>query len=230
MITIHNLHVRYGKNKVLTGLNLEIHDCCIHGLVGLNGAGKTTLLNTLYGLKQRSEGEILYKSGPVKRKQIAYLETINYFYPRITGNEYLGLFKKQNPDFEIDKWNELFELPLDMLIDKYSNGMKRKLALMGIVSLNREILILDEPFNGLDMETVQKVKMLLPQLKSTKTILITSHILESLTNICDSISYLNAGVIQFTKDKKNFASLESEIFAVHHKKINDQIRALIGGR
>ncbi len=230
MITIHNLHVRYGTNKVLTGLNLEVHDCCIHGLVGLNGAGKTTLLNTLYGLKQRSEGEILYKSGPVKRKQIAYLETINYFYPRITGNEYLGLFKKQNPDFEIDKWNELFELPLDMLIDKYSNGMKRKLALMGIVSLNREILILDEPFNGLDMETVQKVKMLLPQLKSTKTILITSHILESLTNICDSISYLNAGVIQFTKDKKNFASLESEIFAVHHKKINDQIRALIGGR
>lgn len=230
MITIHNLHVRYGENKVLTGLDLEVQDCCIHGLVGLNGAGKTTLLNTLYGIKKRSAGEILYKSEPVKRKQIAYLETVNYFYPRITGNEYLGLFKKQNPDFDIDKWNELFELPLDMLIDKYSNGMKKKLAFMGVVSLNREILILDEPFNGLDMETVQKVKMLLPQMKSTKTILITSHILESLTNICDSISYLNAGVIQFTKDKRDFASLESEIFAVHHEKINDQIRALIGGQ
>lgn len=230
MITIHNLHVRYGTNKVLTGLNLEIHDCCIHGLVGLNGAGKTTLLNTLYGLKKRSEGEIFYKSEPVKRKQIAYLETVNYFYPRITGNEYLGLFKKQNPDFDINKWNELFELPLDTLIDKYSNGMKKKLAFMGIVSLNREILILDEPFNGLDMETVQKVKMLLPKMKSTKAILITSHILESLTNICDSISYLNAGVIQFTKDKQDFNSLETEIFAVHHEKISDQIRDLIGGQ
>ena len=95
---------------------------------------------------------------------------------------------------------------------------------------SRKTLILDEPFNGLDMETVQKVKLLLPQMKATKTILITSHILESLTNICDSISYLNAGVIQFTKDKKDFASLEPEIFAVHHEKINDQIRALVGGQ
>ena len=87
MITISNLKVSYGKNKVLEDLNLEIEPATIHGLVGLNGAGKTTLLNTIYGLKKSDSGLIHYNNSPIKRKEIAYLETINYFYPRITGKE-----------------------------------------------------------------------------------------------------------------------------------------------
>lgn len=228
MISISDLHVSYGKNEVLTRLYLNIKANSVHGLVGLNGAGKTTLLNTLYGLKKKEKGEISYNSLAIKRKQIAYLETDNFFYPGITGREYLMLFRTQNQGFDIEKWNELFALPLNKLIDDYSNGMKKKLALLGIISLGREILILDEPFNGLDMETVQIVKMLLPRLKSVKTVLITSHILESLLSICDSISYLNRGLIQFTKDKEDFDVIEKEIFAVHRDKLDRQIRELTG--
>jgi ABC-2 type transport system ATP-binding protein len=228
MIKIDNLQVNYGNNNVLNELCLEIHSNTIHGLVGLNGSGKTTLLNTIYGLKNKAIGTIQHSEKKIQRKNIAYLETTNYFYPRITGKEYLNIFKTQNPNFEIDKWNTLFELPLNKLIDDYSTGMKKKLAIMGIICLNREVLILDEPFNGVDLDTVQKIKTLLLQLKSRKTIIITSHILESLLPICDSISYLNDKKIEFTKNINNFDEIENEIFAVHQENLDNKIKDLIG--
>jgi len=227
MIKIDNLTVNYGKNNVLNGLCLELPENTIHGLVGLNGSGKTTLLNTIYGLKKKAVGTISYNDKDIKRGNIAFLETINFFYPRIKGKEYLDLFKTQNPKFDIDKWNTLFELPLNKLIDDYSTGMKKKLALMGIICLDREFLILDEPFNGVDLETVQKIKTLLLKLKTKKTILMTSHILESLLPICDSISYLNNCTIEFTKKKKNFDEIENDIFAVHQDNLDKKIQELI---
>jgi ABC-2 type transport system ATP-binding protein len=228
MIKIDNLKVNYGSNNVLNELCLEISSNTIHGLVGLNGSGKTTLLNTIYGLTSKVLGTIQCNDEDIKRNNIAYLETINYFYPRITGKEYLNIFKTQNPNFDIDKWNTLFELPLNKFIDDYSTGMKKKLALMGIICLDREVIILDEPFNGIDLETVQKIKTLLLKLKTKKTIIITSHILESLLPICDSISYLNDSKIEFTKKVKNFDEIENDIFAVHQDNLDKKIQELIG--
>jgi ABC-2 type transport system ATP-binding protein len=98
-----------------------------------------------------------------------------------------------------------------------------------VICLNREILILDEPFNGVDLETVQKLKSLLFKLKeNNRTIIITSHILESLLSLCDQLSYLNDGVIQFTKEKKDFNTVEKEIFSVHQEQLDNQIQSLIG--
>jgi ABC-2 type transport system ATP-binding protein len=229
MISITNLVVSYWKNTVLKGLDLNIQSQTIHGLVGLNGSGKTTLLNTIYGLKEKQEGTIHHDSAPIKKSEIAYLESTNYFYPNITGREYLRMFQTQNKNFNIESWNELFELPLNKLVDDYSTGMKKKLAFMGTICLNRAIIVLDEPFNGVDLETVQKIKLLLLKLKEhNKTIILTSHILESLHNLCDFISYLNNGVIQFTKEKKDFGSVEKEIFSVHQDRIDNQIRVLLG--
>lgn len=228
MIKIENLKVNYSNNNVLNELCLEISSNTIHGLVGLNGSGKTTLLNTIYGLKNKILGTIQYNDENIKRNKIAYLETTNYFYPRITGKEYLNIFKTQNPNFDSNKWNTLFELPLNKLIDDYSTGMKKKLALMGIICLNREVIILDEPFNGVDLETVQKIKTLLLKLKTKKTIIITSHILESLLPICDSISYLNDGKIEFTKNRNNFDKIENEIFAMHQDNLDHKIQDLVG--
>jgi len=229
MISIQNLKVSYGENNVLKSLSLTIPSSSIHGLVGLNGSGKTTLLNTLYGLKEKQSGSISYDSLPITKNKIAYLESSNYFYPYITGKEYLRMFQTQNLSFNIDKWNELFELPLNKLVEDYSSGMRKKLALMGILSLNREILVLDEPFNGVDLETVHKIKSLLIKLKeSNKTIIITSHILESLISLCDLLSYLNNGVIQFSKERKDFSSVEKEIFSVNQERLDNQIQYLIG--
>ena len=228
MISIENLKVSYADNNVLKCVNLSIPSSSIHGLVGLNGSGKTTLLNTLYGLKEKQAGSISYNSLPIVKNKIAYLESVNYFYPYITGKEYLRMFQTQNINFNIDKWNELFELPLNKLIEDYSTGMKKKLALMGVLCLNREILILDEPFNGVDLETVQKIKSLLIKLKdSNKTIIITSHILESLLSLCDLLSYLNNGIIQFSKERKDFGSVENEIFSVNQERLDNQIQHLL---
>jgi ABC-2 type transport system ATP-binding protein len=229
MIAIEDLKVSYGDNHVLKNLNLLIPSASIHGLVGLNGSGKTTLLNTIFGLKEKQAGSITFNSAPIIKNKIAYLESTNYFYPLITGKEYLKMFQTQNNGFNIDKWNELFELPLNKLIEDYSTGMKKKLVFMGIICLDREILILDEPFNGVDLETVQKIKTVLIKLKeNNKTIIITSHILESLLSICDLLSYLNNGVIQFTKDRNDFNSVEKEIFSVQQERLDTQIQSLLG--
>ncbi|MBN2893460.1 MAG: ATP-binding cassette domain-containing protein [Bacteroidales bacterium] len=212
MILIKSIDVSYTKNKkVLNGLSLSLSDNNIHGIVGLNGSGKTTLLNTIYGLKKVDSGEILNDNIKILKNDVAYLVTENFFYTNITAREYLSIFK--NGNFELNKWNDLFLLPLDNLTDNYSTGMKKKLALLGILKQDKPILILDEPFNGLDIETVRIIRSVLLKLKERgKTIIITSHIIETLTNLCDFIHYLEKGEIKFSKIKSEFADFEKDIF------------------
>jgi len=212
MIIIKDLTVSYEKpKKVINGLSLSLGEDTIHGIVGLNGSGKTTLLNTLYGLKKPDAGEIRRDGSPLTKKQMSYLVTENFFYSNITGREYLGLFKNQA--FDEDKWNQLFLLPLDQIIDGYSTGMKKKLALLGILKQDKLIMILDEPFNGLDIETCRVIRSILLRLREKgKTIVITSHIIETLTNLCDFIHFLEKGVIKISHGKAGFNAFEREIF------------------
>ena len=212
MIIIKDLHISYGKNKkVIKSLNLSLNNNSINGVVGLNGSGKTTFLNAIYGLKSIDKGEITVEGLPVSKKQTSYLVAENFFYSNITAREYLSLFK--NDSFNIDKWNELFLLPLDQVIDSYSTGMKKKLALLGVLKQDKQIMILDEPFNGLDIETCRIIRSILLRLKDRgKTIIITSHIIETLTNLCDFIHYLNNGTIEYSKDKGDFDDFERDIF------------------
>ncbi|MEZ5103311.1 MAG: ATP-binding cassette domain-containing protein [Draconibacterium sp.] len=212
MITISDLSISYNSKEVISGLNLAMEEGAIHGIVGLNGAGKTTLLNALFGLKKADAGTILFDNQKINKKAISYLVTENFFYSNITGREYLNLFK--NEAFKTEEWNRLFGLPLDRIIDGYSTGMKKKLALLGILKQDKSLMILDEPFNGLDIETNRIIRMILLRLKEkNKTIIVTSHIIETLTNLCDFIHYLEDGVIKFTRDKSGFSEFEQEVFA-----------------
>ena len=212
MITISNLSISYKKGlNIINSLNLSLNESLVHGIVGLNGAGKTTLLNSLYGLQKPDEGIIQYDNKRLNKKDVSYLVTDNFFYSNITGREYLSLFK--NKAFETDKWNKLFSLPLDYVVDGYSTGMKKKLALLGILKQDKPLMILDEPFNGLDIETCRIIRMVLLRLKEkNKTIIITSHIIETLTNLCDTIHYLDNGKIKYSKDKQGFSEFEREVF------------------
>ncbi|MCW3804810.1 ABC transporter ATP-binding protein [Plebeiibacterium marinum] len=220
MITISNLTISYKKDQdVINSLNLSLDTSLIHGIVGLNGAGKTTLLNSLYGLKKPNEGIIQVDNKKINKKEVSYLVTENFFYSNITGREYLSLFK--NKAFETEKWNKLFSLPLDSVVDGYSTGMKKKLALLGILKQDKPLMILDEPFNGLDIETCRIIRMVLLRLKEkNKTIIITSHIIETLTNLCDYIHYLDKGKIKYSKDKEGFSEFEREVFEkIEHENI-----------
>jgi ABC-2 type transport system ATP-binding protein len=228
MLSIKDLTVAYDKHVVIESLNLEFESGQIHGLVGLNGSGKTTFLNTIYGLIKPEQGSITWNEHSLKPLNIGYLETSNFFYPKITGLEYLQIFKARNRDFDIENWNKIFELPLKELIENYSTGMKKKLALLGILSLNRPLIILDEPYNGLDLESGHHLKNIILTLKNSgKTIIVTSHILESLTVICDYIHYLCDKKIQKSYSKNNFNVLEHEIFSNHNQDKNQLINTLL---
>lgn len=199
---------------------------CIHGIVGLNGSGKTTLLNSIFGLKSHNEGEILFNNEKSSKKFIAYLPTENYFYSNITGREYLNLFK--NKKFDIKRWNSLFVLPLDKIIDTYSTGMKKKLALLGVLKVDKPLMIFDEPFNGLDIETSRIIRSILLKLREKGyTIIVTSHIIETLTNMCDYIHYLESGKIKYSRKKSEFKYFENEIFNSLENKNKELINDLM---
>lgn len=224
MLTINQLRVAYHKQIVLDELTLSLQPHLIHGIVGLNGAGKSTLFRTLFGLISPKKGTLSFGKNALSRKDIAFLPTENYFYSNITGREYLSLFPKNNSSFLLSAWEELFKLPLDKMIDGYSTGMRKKLALVGILKLDKPILLLDEPFNGVDLETVIIIKMLLQKLRQQqKTILISSHILESLSSICDYIHYLANKHIQKTYEISELEAIHSEIF----RDMNQSIQTLL---
>ena len=230
MITIENLQVNYGKFNVLKNLNWSLDKEKIHGLAGLNGSGKTTLFHTMMKLKNPVIGSIKICGKAASRKEMVLLETRNFFYAKITGREYLRLLSYKNPGFDIRGWNELFRLPLKKLIDHYSTGMKKKLAFMGVLAVDKPILLLDEPFNGIDMESNRVIKQIIEILATKgKTIIITSHLMESLTGLCDTISFLHNGNIMFTKEKTHFHEIENEIFS-DKKDTDHYISRLLGSK
>lgn len=226
MLTIKNLTASYGKDSVLENLNLDIEEGMIHGLAGINGSGKTTLFHIIYGFIKPDAGTIQLNGQPLSRRKIAFLETQNYFYSNIKGKEHLDLFPDSTSTFSLKTWQELFKLPLNDLIENYSTGMKKKLALTGILKLDKPILLLDEPFNGIDMEAVRIIEKLLLRLKEKgKTIIVTSHILETLTAICDQIHILENKNIARSYRKNEFEGIAHDIFGEMDEKLKKLMRS-----
>jgi ABC-2 type transport system ATP-binding protein len=213
MLKIENLKVRLGNKMIIEDLSVELASSCIHGLVGLNGSGKSTLLNTLYSFIKPLGGSITLDGKVIERSKISFLETNNFFYSGITAREYLQLFKNNNKSFDKNIGEGLLGLPLDSLIEQYSVGMKKKLALLGVLKQDKPVLILDEPFNGLDIEATKIIEYLLKKLKEKgKTILITSHIIETLTNCCSFIHFLSGKKIVRTYAQDHFHYLMGDLF------------------
>lgn len=208
MLSIQDLTVAYDRN-VLEGLNLEVESNSIHGLLGKNGAGKTTLFRTLIGLMKARSGSISLNSEDLFSSQIGLLESEPYFYPFMKGKEYLKLLQARDQDIEF--WNELFKLPLERFAQNYSTGMKKKLAFMALLIQDRPIWLLDEPFNGIDFETNEKMSHIITQFGKNKTILIASHIIAKLTQICDRISFLDHGRISDTIEKPGFETITKRL-------------------
>ena len=228
MLKINNLSVSFGDHKVLENLDLDCSKGELHGVLGMNGAGKTTLFRTIYGFKKKDDGNCIYENEPVSSRNIGFLETENYFYSYMKGQEYLDLLSGTDNLFDIKKWNQIFGLPLNDLIDTYSTGMKKKLAFLGVMALDRPVLILDEPFNGVDVESNEKIFQILERLKEHgKIILLSSHILSSLTNICNKISFLKKGAISKTYHREEFPLLESELREMVQQNINQTLNDLL---
>ncbi|MBK9147922.1 MAG: ATP-binding cassette domain-containing protein [Flavobacteriales bacterium] len=213
MITIADLHCAYGDKPVL---NIPAYEMApgVHGIVGLNGAGKTTLLNALYGFGRNATAKVQWKGADMGHWNTAFQEAESYFHPGITGGEYLQLFMRGGSTKDLPGLNELLELPLDELITTYSTGMRRKLAILGVLHLDREVLLLDEPMNGLDLASVRVVEAIVRKLaESGRTILITSHVLGPLITLCDRIHLLQHGRFTRVFERDATDGLEEALFA-----------------
>jgi ABC-2 type transport system ATP-binding protein len=220
MIEVRNLHKAFGDHVVLQGVDLTLRPGTIHGLVGANGAGKTTLINCLYGLEMGFTGAVHETSGLPLRQHTGLLPYEPYFYPRLTGREYLEFCLQARGRAVVDfaGWNQLLELPLDQYADEYSAGMRKKLALLAVLVQDFRYLILDEPFNGLDMEANLLLKEILRRLRSRGTgILLTSHLLGALTEVADEITVLVAGRVQRHYEAAEFGTLEADLLDTMHQ-------------
>jgi ABC-2 type transport system ATP-binding protein len=224
MINIQNLTFSFSDHKVLNDITIDFQSNQVYGIVGLNGAGKTTFFNVLSTTLKAQTGTIKRNGKPVTNKEIAYLETVNYFYSRITGNEYLKIFKQSNPGFNLISLQEFMKLPLDDLIETYSTGMKKKLALLGVLKQDKQLFLLDEPFNDLDLETNKILELIITTLKEKgKTVFVSSHIIDPLLKVCDQIHYLDNGKFAKSFDKDNFHHIEDELF----KKLKAEAKTII---
>jgi ABC-2 type transport system ATP-binding protein len=218
-LSIKNIKVNYGNKEVLNQLNAHFCSGNIYGIIGLNGSGKTTFYNTIQGLIKPSAGSILLNDKPLKKQDIAYLETSNFFYSYITGREYLDLFEDHESLINAFNLTQIFNLPLDELIETYSTGMKKKLAMMAMLKKNVSVYLLDEPYNGLDLESCKIVDLIIKFLKqNNKIVLISSHIIDPLMKITDALYLLKNGAFSIYNieqyedvEKQLFGDIESKV-------------------
>ena len=212
MISIRDLSFSYPGKEVFSNLRIEFEDGVVHGVLGINGSGKTTLFNLMYGLLKGKNGGIFLNDKPIAKTQISFLETQNYFYPNMTGAEFINLFKAPGKSFDIHFWKDILKIPLDEYVDNYSTGMKKKLALLAVLKQDRPILLLDEPFNGIDLESGRVLLILIEKLKELgKTVFLTSHIFETLKESCDFIHVLNDGSFEGSYSRSDYSTLESQV-------------------
>ncbi len=211
MIVIQNMHKKYGKKEVLRDISLQLKPSKIYGVIGKNGAGKTTLFKCIAGLES-FEGEVHADEEPLK-DYTGFLLTHPYFLPKLTGHEHIKLLMDaRSLSYEQDSISNLFNLPLHEYAENYSTGMKKKLALTAILLQKNKVFILDEPFNGVDLESNMLLMKVIRKLRALqKTVIISSHLLSTMRDLCDEIFLLQDGSITKSYMRAEFEVLEDQI-------------------
>ena len=204
MLSINNISKNFGDKEVLKSLNLEVNDGSIFGLVGINGAGKSTLLRLIAGVYEPDEGNIsldgldTYRDED-SRNRIAFVSDEQY-YPIGSTIDSLKLLYETMYDFNEEaykKYLALFELEPKMTINNLSKGMKRRVSLLFALSINPELILLDEAYDGLEPLARLRFKQALAEMIEEEgvSVIISSHNLKELEDICDSFGILEDGKI-----------------------------------
>lgn len=242
MIETHNLTKRYGNQVSVSNLNIHVKKGRIYGLLGRNGAGKTTTMKMLLGLTAPTSGEVRIFGRSMQGNENKILPRIGCliespgFYPNLTATENLKIFAKlrgMNKPGYVKGALELVNLPYrdKKLFSEYSLGMKQRLAIALAVMHEPEVLILDEPINGLDPIGIAEVRSFIRELCDArgKTILISSHILSEISLLADDIGIIDRGVLL---KEESLEELEEKNAKFVHFIISDAKKAaqLIGNQ
>ncbi|WP_458627896.1 ABC transporter ATP-binding protein [Winogradskyella sp. PC D3.3] len=229
MVTIENLHKKFGKNQVLSGVDLSISEGGIFAVLGPNGSGKTTLIKSILGMVIPDKGHITVLGENIKknsdyRHKIDYLPQIANFPSNLRVKELIKMIKDlRKPTNEDERLIDLFKLEpfLDKKLGNLSGGTKQKVNLVLTFMFDSPIVILDEPTSGLDPISLIRLKDLIKAEKAKgKTILITSHIMSFVEEISDEIVFILEGKIYFKgsiqklKTKTNQPDFEHAIASI----------------
>lgn len=219
IIETKNLTKQYGSQKSVDGLTIHVKPGRIYGLLGRNGAGKTTTMKMLLSLTKPTSGEVKIWGKPLQGNEKELLPRIGSliespgFYPNLTGTENLGIFAALRgvSNQAVKDALDLVGLPYKdkKLFSQYSLGMKQRLAIALAVMHDPELLILDEPINGLDPIGIAEVRSFIRELcdERGKTILISSHILSEISLLADDIGIIDHGVLL---EEESLAQLEQK--------------------
>ncbi|WP_396140677.1 ABC transporter ATP-binding protein [Flavobacterium sp.] len=225
ILSIKNLHKRYGKIHAVNNVSLEIHKGNVYGILGPNGSGKSTTLGIVLNVVNKTSGEFSWFDGTMQthealKKVGAIIERPN-FYPYMSAKENLELVCKiKNIDYS--KINEKLEIVglidrKDSKFKTFSLGMKQRLAIASALLNDPEILILDEPTNGLDPQGIHQIRDIIRLIASQgTTILLASHLLDEVEKVCSHVLVLRFGKILYSgtvdgiSNQSGFFELQAE--------------------
>ena len=220
-VKLRNLHKRYrmGLVRALDGMNLKIDQGSLCGLVGPNGAGKTTLIYILAGLKRQDSGQVFLFEQEIKRDTFALRQRMGFvldrplYFEKLTCREFLRFtgamydLPKDEVHRKIEELLHFFDLVevADRFIETYSKGMKQKVSLAAAIVHEPQLLVLDEPFDGIDPGSSEAIKRILVRMtEKGVTILITSHVLEMIETLCTECAIMHRGKIIFQSRMDEF--------------------------
>ena len=236
IIETKNLTKQYGTAKSVNSLNIHVRKGRIYGLLGRNGAGKTTTMKMLLGLTKPTSGEVMIWEKSLAGNEKNALPRIGSliespgFYPNLTATENLQIFaalRGLNDKSAVKEALELVSLPYKdrKLYSQYSLGMKQRLAIALAVMHDPELLILDEPINGLDPIGIAEVRAFIRALcdERGKTILISSHILSEIALLADDIGIIEKGVLL---EEESLGELEAKSSRYIRLTVSDSDKAV----
>lgn len=235
MLRIENLTKTYGEKRAVDNLSLRIAPGEIYGFIGHNGAGKTTTLKAVVGILQFDKGEVFIKGESIRKNPLACKQKIAYIpdnpdlYDFMTGIRYLNFIadifgvNANDRQERIHKYADMFELTQDLAqpISAYSHGMKQKLAIISALIHEPKLIIMDEPFVGLDPKASHLLKETMHELCATGTaIFFSTHVLEVAEKLCDKVAIIKEGRLICSgtmEEVKGDASLEEVFLEMEEK-------------
>ena len=208
MIEIKNVTKKYGNISAIKNVSFNVNDGEIFAFIGHNGAGKTTLIKSIVGIHKFEEGDILINGKSIKddpiscKKEMAFVPDNPELYEQMKAIDFINFIcdiyevTQEIRENNIKKYSKLFEIEdkLNDTIDSFSHGMKQKIAIISALAHNPKVLVMDEPFVGLDPKAVFDIKEIMNEMvKEGKTIFFSTHILDVAEKLCSRVAIIKKG-------------------------------------